>query len=218
MSVSALSAPVLCGLIAGLLSLYAYIPYIWDTLRGRCQPQRSSWLIWSVPSCVFFFTHVQEGAGASLFFAAVQCICTVIVFLTSLRWGMGSFLRMPDICALGVALFGIVLWYLTADALTALALAILVGMSGGVMTIIKAYKYPHTESFGPWVIAVLASSLSLVAVGELNWALLAYPAYLWILRVLIVGAMVISPHRQIDNPWEVKRVHTREVQWQRPTA
>lgn len=71
MAVGALPAPVLCGLIAGLWSRYWYIPYICDTLRGRCRLQRSSWLSWSVPSCVFFYTHVTEGAGAFLFFAAV---------------------------------------------------------------------------------------------------------------------------------------------------
>lgn len=220
MSVSTLPTPVLCGLIAGMLSLYGYIPYIWDTLRGRCRPQRSSWLIWSVPSCVFFYTHVTEGADASLFFAAVQCVCTLLVFLTSLRWGTGSLLRAPDVCALGVAGLGLLLWYWTDDPLTALGLSILVGMSGGVMTIIKAYKRPHTESFGPWVIAAVASTLSLVAVGELNWVLLAYPAYLWVLRILIVGAIVISPYRVArEVTWGGEFIHAREENhWRRPAA
>ena len=219
MAVGALPAPVLCGLIAGLLSLYGYIPYIYDTLRGRCRPQRSSWLIWSVPSCVFFYTHVTEGAGASLFFAAVQCVCTVIVFLTSLRWGMGSFLRAPDVCAIGVACIGLALWYWTHDPLIALGLSILVGMSGGVMTVIKAYKRPHTESFGPWVIAAVASTLSLVAVGEMNWVLLAYPAYLWTLRVVIVGAMVLSPYRSPPQAtWGGEFVHAPEGHLHHPAA
>lgn len=75
MVVGALPAPVLCGLIAGLLSLCGCIPYICDTLRGRCRPQRSSWLIWSVPSCVFFYNHVTEGAGAFLYFCCgIMCL------------------------------------------------------------------------------------------------------------------------------------------------
>lgn len=207
-----LPAPLLCGLIAGMLSLYAYIPYIWDTLHGRCQPQRSSWLIWSVPSCVFFATHVQEGADASLFFAAVQCVCTVAVFLTSLRWGMGSLLRFPDVCALCVAGAGLVLWWVTHDPLLALALSIMVGASGGAITIVKAYRFPETESFGPWVMAVVASTLALIAVGELNWVLLAYPMYLWVLRVLIVGAILLSPnHNRPETFWGGEFAHARRA-------
>ena len=38
----------LMGVLAGVLSTCAFIPYIRDTLAGRTHPLRSSWLIWSV--------------------------------------------------------------------------------------------------------------------------------------------------------------------------
>ena len=46
--------PLVMGLAAALLSTCAYIPYIRDTLRGNTQPQRASWLIWSVLGSVAY--------------------------------------------------------------------------------------------------------------------------------------------------------------------
>ncbi len=72
------------GIFSGVLSTYAYIPYILDTLAKRTNPQRASWLIWSVLGSIAFFSQLFEGASSSLWFAGVQVTGTISVFLLSI--------------------------------------------------------------------------------------------------------------------------------------
>ena len=57
------------GIIACVLSVVAFLPYIRDTISGNTRPERASWLIWSVLSTISFFSQVYEGAGISLLFS-----------------------------------------------------------------------------------------------------------------------------------------------------
>ena len=69
------------GIASGALSTFAYIPYIIDTVARRTQPQRASWLIWSVLGSIALISQIYEGATSSLWFAGVQVSGTIIVFL-----------------------------------------------------------------------------------------------------------------------------------------
>ena len=180
------------GLLSGVLSVYAFIPYIVDTARNRTHPQRASWLIWSVLGSIAFFSQLYEGAGASLWFAAVQVSGTILVFILSIRCGSGTYLKRSDFAILLIALIGLILWHLTENAAYALAITISISLMGGSVTIIKAFKEPESETMSTWVISLIASVCALVSVGKLDFILLAYPAYLFVLYSAIVLAMLLG--------------------------
>ena len=184
------------GLAAGVLSTIAYLPYIIDTLAGRTQPQRASWLIWSVLGSIAFFSQVYEGATASLWFAAVQVSGTITVLLLSIWKGQGSYLRRVDYLALAAAAFGLVLWYFTETAAYALSITIGISLLGGVLTVSKSYHNPESETLVTWVVSLAASACALLAVGKMDPVLLAYPAYLFTLYTLFVGAILLGRLRQ----------------------
>lgn len=187
-----MSAFAVFGLLSGLLSIYAYLPYIADTATGRTQPQRASWLIWSVLGAIAFFSQVYEGAGTSLWFAGVQVAGTIIVFALSIWVGIGKFLKSTDYTILGFAALGLVLWYLTDNAGYALAITISISLLGGSATVWKAYKDPQSETLSTWALSFLASICAVMSVGTVDWVLLAYPFYLLILYSAILVAMLIG--------------------------
>jgi len=195
-----ISSVVVFGLLSGLLSTCAYIPYIIDTLYGRTQPQRSSWLIWSVLSSIAFFSQVYEGAGASLWFAGVQCASSIVIFTLSFRSGSGSFLKHPNPAILAAALAGLILWFFTENAAYALMITISISLLGGSVTVVKAFKDPDSETMTTWVACLLASVLALLSVGNLDLVLLAYPLYLVALSGSIVLALLLGKlvQREVD--------------------
>ncbi|MCV6592647.1 MAG: hypothetical protein OIF48_06830 [Silicimonas sp.] len=138
------------GVAAGLLSTFAYLPYIRDTLSGNAQPQRASWLIWSVLGSIAFFSQLYEGAGASLWFAAVQVSGTLLVLLLSVWKGQGAYLRPVDYTVLTCAAVGLFLWYQTETAAWALSITIGVSLLGGFLTVAKSYHMPQTETLTTW--------------------------------------------------------------------
>lgn len=187
---------VLFGILAGVLSVFAYIPYIKDTLAGRTQPQRASWLIWSVLSTIALVSQIHEGAGPSLLFAGVQVSCTVLIFALSSWVGTNNKLRHTDHLIFMAAGLGLVLWYFTNSAAYALAVTISISLLGGAATVLKTYRDPGSETCVTWLISFVASGFALLAVGQLDPMLLAYPMYLLVLYGAILGALGLGRLRE----------------------
>jgi hypothetical protein len=184
------------GVASGVLSTFAYIPYIIDTMARRTQPQRASWLIWSVLGSIAFFSQVFEGASTSLWFAGVQVTGTIIVFLLSIRTGIGAYLTRSDYAVLSVAAMGLVLWYFTETATYALAITISISLLGGLATAVKAYRDPDSETLTTWVVSLIASVCAVLSVGRFDPVLLAYPLYLLTLYTAFVIAILAGRVRR----------------------
>ncbi|MEL6807028.1 MAG: hypothetical protein AAFO97_04535 [Pseudomonadota bacterium] len=183
------------GLASALLSVYAFAPYIRDTLSGRTQPQRASWLIWSVLGCIALMSQIAEGATSSLWFPVFQVGGTIAVFLITIRRGTGALLRQGDMPILGAAALGLILWSLTDNSLYALTVTIGISLLGGMATVKKAYLFPNSETLSTWVWSLCASCLAMLAVGKLDWVLLAYPMYLFTLYAAILIGIAMGRAR-----------------------
>lgn len=187
-----MSALTFAGLLSGILSTFAFLPYIIDTIARRTQPQRASWLIWSVLGSIAFFSQVFEGATESLWFAGVQVSGTVMVFLLSIIVGVGGYLSRTDFFVLIAAGVGLLLWYYTDTAIYALAITVSISLLGGTVTVAKAFNAPESETMATWAISGIASVFAIISVGKADWVLLAYPLYLFTLNGAIVVAITLG--------------------------
>lgn len=215
-SVSGVSADLLVylGVLSAVLSGVAFLPYIIDTAKHRTRPERASWLIWSVLGAIALASQVAEGATASLWFAAVQVVGTIIIFAMAIIHGSGAFLCLRNRYVLGFALCGLVAWYFTDTSAYALAITIGISLLGGCVTVVKAFRAPHSETLSSWVMLWGASVCALLSVGTMDVMILAYPAYLFVLYSGIVCAILIGRMRR-QAPyvetfvWASKRVPRR---------
>lgn len=185
----------LCGIAAAVLSTIAFLPYIINVVQRRTSPQRASWLIWSVLATISFFSQISEGASSSLWFAGVQTAASVTIFLLSLTLGAGRILNRSDLYVLGAASVGLGLWYVTESAIYALAISITISLLGGVLTVCQAYYQPHSETASTWAICFVASLCAIASVGSIDPVLMAYPAYVALLNVAIMLAIMLGRAR-----------------------
>lgn len=185
------------GIASAVLSICAFFTYIRDILNRRSQPQRASWLIWSVLGAIALASQVYEGATQSLWFATIQVGGTIFVFLLAITFGRGRFLLRGDMYVVLAAGIGIVLWLLTDTAVYALSITITISLLGGVMTLKKAYRDPDSETLGKWGWSFLASGCAMGAVGQFDAILLAYPAYVFALNGAVVTAIHLGRARQM---------------------
>jgi hypothetical protein len=192
------NAMLMLGIASGVLSTIAFIPYIVDTIARRTHPQRASWLIWSVLGSIALVSQIYEGATASLWFAGVQVSGTIIVFLLSIRRGSGRFLSNNDYAILLAASVGLVLWYFTENAAYALAITISISLLGGLATAVKAFHDPDSETLSTWVISFIASACAMLAVGKMDFVLLAYPVYLFTLYLAFIVAILLGRARRSE--------------------
>ena len=183
------------ALMALLLSLIAFFPYIRDTIALRTQPQRASWLIWSILSSIAFFTQIAEGATTSLWFIGAQFACTFSIFKLSIWYGSGCYLSRHNLSIFAAAAIGLLLWYLLENTAYTLAIIIMISAMGGYATVIKAYRAPETETLSSWFMLMAASICGIASVGVLHWMHMAYPIYLFGLYGSIVTAIILGRSR-----------------------
>lgn len=185
----------LFGYLSALFSAACYLPYIRDILRKTTKPERASWFIWTVLGSIAFFSQLAKGATNSLWLTGVETVGVTLIFLLSLPYGVGG-LKKRDIIALIVAVFGLVLWLFTKDATYALFLTILVDGAGAILTVIKAYETPGSETLSTWLLAGIAGILSTLSVGSFNLILLSYPLYIIVINFAVIIAMELGKRKK----------------------
>lgn len=184
------------GYTAGILFMLSVVPYVRSILKGNTKPQRMTWLIWTILVFIAFFSQLAKGATWSLLLTAGDAVAILIIFIISIKFGMGGF-RKIDILSLigaGISLF---LWYLTNEPAVALFLIILIDIIGANLTIIKAWKNPETENWVGWGMCGVGGLFGILAVGSFNFILLVYPVYICLANSLIAIIILIRKKHYI---------------------
>ena len=176
------------GIISAILSIISYIPYIRDIFRKKTKPQRMSWFIWLLLGYIAFFSLLLEGATNSLWLAFIEGLGITIVFLLSLKYGVGGAGKY-DKFALIFTFIALFVWYLTKNPAIALIISLLINAAGELLTIKKAYRAPESETLITWLLAGISGIFSMLSVGKLDLILLSYPFYICIANLAVVLAI-----------------------------
>jgi hypothetical protein len=167
---------VVAGLLAGIVSIVDPIPYIRDVRRGLTRPHRGTWLIWSVLGVTAFWANLADGGTWSLAMIGVQALTMSVVFLLSLRYGVGGVSR-AELALIALAGAGVLGWALSSHPVVATAFVVAADLIGVALMLPKTWRDPHSETLSTFALASLAGVLSAIAVGALDPGLLLYPAY-----------------------------------------
>jgi len=177
------------GAVAFALAVLAFVPLVRDTLRGVSYPHRATWLIWAVLASISAGASIYEGASVTALFSLTQAAGSILIFLLSLRYGLGPVATWVDMGALAICAIGVGVWYVTSDAVMALTISIGMSALGGTLTLAKCLRAPQSETSATWWLSLAAALCACAAVGEADAVLLAYPAYLAGLYASLILAM-----------------------------
>lgn len=194
------------GAIAGCIALFQIIPYVVSILRGHTKPERTSYLIWLIVDVVGVLSYIYAGATTTIWTGIVFCLTALLIFILSLKYGVGGFSKFDIGCFL-LALVGIGVWIVSKDAILALYFITLVNFIGYLPTIKKVYFLPKTENTLSWTLAALASTLNLFALTSLQPHLIAPIVCSMILQCLI-AYLLIFKSRFRHTKKKPHKVHT----------
>ena len=177
------------GWLSFVVLLLSYIPYVIDILKGNTKPERAAFFIWTVLGFSLISSQLAEGGMESVLLSVGGTVGPLIVFLLSIKYGVGGFL-LRDKFALVFAAIGLLLWYLTNNPAFVLWIAILIDSAGVYLLLIKSYKDPASELPLLWASGVVAGTLSILSVGRLDINLLAFPVWLTINNGVIFTTII----------------------------
>ncbi|MDB5164436.1 MAG: hypothetical protein JWL89_62 [Candidatus Saccharibacteria bacterium] len=185
----------LFGWLAAILNLLATWPYIRDILRGMVKPHAYSWAIWWVLVLITSFNQIQNKGGWSSLFLVSGAVAVTLIFILSLKYGFGNASRLDKVC-LALAGVLVVYWITVHDTRLSTLMAVFIDAIGAIPTIIKTYKHPDTETYAPWVISSAATLAALLAVPRLDWVLIIYPIYIFVMNGTIISTKYFG-HRKL---------------------
>lgn len=144
---------------------------------------------------IAFAAYVQTGETDNLWVPLVLAIAPLTVTLIAFRKGNsddGKYDRM----AIALAGMSLVVWVVSGSAALGLAAVILADTIGTLPTLRKALLWPSSEYLPSWAFSLFAYSLNLLAIQQWSLFHAAYPVYLVLWSVSIIGAILIGRTRE----------------------
>lgn len=182
-----LTIQFMLGLLAGVLSFIAYIPYFLSILKEKTRPNRASWWIWAIVGWIIFASYISVGARNTIWYALPIGI-SITAFL-SLKYGEGGFSRFDLFCIAGAAL-GLLIWWYSGIAFAALLMALLVDFFAYLPTIRKTRLDPGSEDRTACALFWIGSLLNVAAIEVWSPEIALYPAYIFVLNSIVLWLLI----------------------------
>lgn len=193
----------LFGILSGTVILFGGPPYLFDILRGKTKPQRTTWFIWTFLGSISFTSQLKLGAHWSLVYVGLNAAGNLAVFLLSLKYGTGGW-RKLDIFALVIASIGVAMSFVFTSPLIALTGSIVADFAGTSLTLYKTFLDPDSETSITWFFLGTSSLFAAMAVGTWDLSLLLYPVYI---SIVTYGVLVAQWLSRLLHPRAAKIAH-----------
>lgn len=188
----------LAGIVAGLISMVAYLPYAYDVIRAAARPNRATWLIWTVVGGLLFASYSAAAGGAARWVPLSDTLGPALIAVLAFRYGKGG-MNWFDLGCLAVAGFSVLGWALTGSPIISLNINLFLAPLGALPTLRSVYRDPAAEPALVWCAFLLSNMLNLVAVEHWSWRSGAYPVYA-VLAAGFVNVLICRPAlRRIIN-------------------
>lgn len=172
--------------LSSILAFISYIVYMIAILKGKAKPHRTTRFVLVLITVLATVSLFAQGSTTAVWLSGVFAFGCLIIFLLSLRYGMGGWAR-ADILCLIIALIGIVIWKITSNPIYALFASITSDLAGQIPMLIKTYRFPETEVWTFYSLDVLAAILNIIAITHKTYQELSYPLYI----VFIDGLTIV---------------------------
>lgn len=169
--------------IAGILFLVAFIPYIRAILKKQTKPAKASWLIWAtLDSITFAGMLVKHTLNGQMLGAIVGAWMVAIL---ALKYGKPGWSKLDKFC-LGGAFIGIALWQLSGNPVVGMSISLALVFIGAFPTFKTAWNHPEEEDRTAWLIYWLSCVFALIAIPAWTIADAAQPIVFTVIETVMV--------------------------------
>jgi hypothetical protein len=193
--------PEYFAIVGAIVASVGGLYYFYETILGRTKPNRVTWILWFVFPMITFVAQRVQGVDALSWATFVSGFTPLLVFIASFLNKKAYWQTRPlDYCLMAVAILSFILWALTDNPNTAIALSILADFAAALPTVLKSYKHPETESWIAYGISALGFGLGLLTIMTFTFEGYAFLIYLTIMNGLLA---ILSSRAK----WAAKPLH-----------
>lgn len=180
--------PESCAIVGALIGSLGGCYYLAETLTGRAQPNRITWLLWGLFPMVIFVAQRAQGVAGVSWASFVAGLTPLLVVAASFFNKQAYWRTEPrDVVLMAAAVLGLLLWALTDQPNLALLFSLLADGAASVPTLLKSYRHPQSESWVAYAVSAVGFGISLLSVQAHTFETTAFVAYLFLLNGTLAG-------------------------------
>ena len=180
----------LLNVVAGVLFVVAFVPYIRSIVNGQTKPTKASWLIWASMDSVLFTGMLAKHAVNGQIVGAICGAWTV--FFLALKYGVPGWTKIDKIC-MGGTLLAVVLWKLSGNATIGILTSLISGLLGSIPTFVSVWQDPSRENKTAWTIYWLSCLCAICAVPKWTFADAGQPITFLLIETTVVYLLFVKP-------------------------
>jgi hypothetical protein len=178
--------PEYCAIIGATIGSLGGFYYLYETILGKAQPNRITWLLWGIFPLVIFVAQRAQGVKGVSWASFVAGFTPLLIVAASFFNKKAYWKSEPrDYYLMAAAVFGIILWAITDNPNLALLFSLLADMLASIPTLIKSYRHPHSESWIAYAVSTLGFGISFLSVQTYDFENTAFVAYIFLLNGLL---------------------------------
>ncbi|HAU66756.1 TPA: hypothetical protein DCW61_05400 [Candidatus Uhrbacteria bacterium] len=180
------------NVLAGVLFVAAFVPYIWAVLKKQAQPMKSTWLIWATLDTITFAGMSANDSVNGQITGAILGAWTVTIL--AFKYGESGWTLLDKLC-LGGAALGIVLWQTFDNPTLGMMTSLLVIFLGSIPTFVSAWKDPNKENKLAWWIYWASCVCALIAIPKWTLEDAAQPITFMLIESIMVTILTYRPYK-----------------------
>lgn len=189
--------PGYCAIVGAVIGSLGGFYYLYETIVGKAQPNRITWLLWGIFPMIIFMAQRVQGVR-DLSWASFVAGFTPLLILAASFFNKKAYWKSEprDYYLMAAAIIGIILWVVTDNPNLALLLSLLADLLAAIPTLIKAYRHPHSESWIAYAVSTFGFGISFLSVQIYTIENTAFVSYLFLLN----GALALLASRIHKHP------------------
>jgi hypothetical protein len=173
-----------------VLQAYGAFVYLIDTVKGKVQPNRVTWLLWAIAPLIAFFAMIKQGVGIEALATFIIGFMPLLVFCASFinKKSVWQITKFDIICGT-LSILGLILWLITKIGNIAILFSITADALAALLTIVKSYKNPESENYLAYLFGAINTGIALLVIKDWNFQNWGFPVY-WLITSLLLTILV----------------------------
>ncbi|HUD10432.1 MAG TPA: hypothetical protein VMR28_02045 [Candidatus Saccharimonadales bacterium] len=179
--------------VAGILTVLSCLPYVIDIAKNKTHPNLVTWVTWMTVVGISTAAAISEHAYHTAILSGAIVLTDIVIVAMSIKKGVKKYTAFDIVCQ-ALAVIGLILWRVTGNPSTAVALSLLVIVIAALPTWRHAWIKPHEETWEGFAIGAVAGALTILSLSSYSFVALALPI-VTVVNCSII-ALVITTRRQ----------------------
>ncbi len=178
--------------VGGVFVLISFVRYGTAIIIGKAQPTIASWAIWGGLNTLVLIGMLSDGVANPQ--SVLVAIGSLIIFVLALRFGKPGW-SIVDKVSLAGGVIAIGLWLVSGTPTLAIVMSLTAIAIGNIPTYASVMEDSSREDWYAWMIAAVASALTLISVENWSVSSLAQPV-VFLATQLLMLYLIFMPRKR----------------------